>query len=87
MNKDVKRFSGRFMVFRMKPSGISKRLGGNRLPWFWHPTIESAEGEASRLSDQFPDSTFLIMQEVSRVKRAVEESMPADAAPVAARAA
>jgi hypothetical protein len=65
----VKRFDGGFMVFRMKSGRhLSKRLGGQKLPWFRHPTLEDAEKEATRLNATFPDSTFAIMQMVSRVK-------------------
>lgn len=73
MAHDVKRFSGPFMVFRMRPKGISKRLGGQPLPWFRHATLDEAEAEAARLNDKFPDSTFVVMQQVSRVKRQAVE--------------
>lgn len=66
---DVQRFDGEFMVFRlMAGTKLSKRIGGTNMPYFRHPTLDSAEAEARRLSGQFPESTFLIMRAVSRVK-------------------
>jgi hypothetical protein len=72
---DVQRFSGGFYVFRLKRNGakhqsLRRRVGGNPMPWFRHATLEEAETEAARLNAQFPECTFLIMQEVSRVKAA-----------------
>lgn len=78
----TKRFSGQFLVFRKLPKGqLSKRAGGNKLPRFKHPTFESAETEARRLLVLYPESTFIIMQEVGLIRNqtATAEQETADA--------
>jgi hypothetical protein len=66
--------NGDFLLFRRKGHGnkdrrgLSKFAGGQRLPRFRHKTRELAEAEAGRLLAKFPDSTFIIIQEVGRVK-------------------
>lgn len=67
--QDVKRFAGAFMVFRLKKGrNLSKRMGGQPLPWKHHETLELAEEEAMRLNREHPESTFVVMQTVSRIK-------------------
>ncbi len=77
---DTKRFNGNFLLFR-KAGDSLKRGGGAggmeqakthrvRPPRFRHPSFAAAEIEASRLLDLMPDSTFVILQEVARVKLA-----------------
>ncbi|KHA64354.1 hypothetical protein NI18_09670 [Sphingomonas sp. Ant20] len=75
---DTKRFGGNFLLFR-KAGDSLKRGGGAggiaeakthrvRPPRFRHPSFAAAEIEAGRLLDLMPDSTFVILQEVARVK-------------------
>lgn len=67
---NTKRFAGNFLLFRKNGNGL-KRPGHRdqrRPPRFRHPTFEAAEEEAKRLLAQFPDSTFVVIQEVGRVK-------------------
>jgi hypothetical protein len=77
---DTKRFGGNFLLFRKAGDGL-KRGGGAggidqakthrvRPPRFRHPSFAAAEIEAGRLLDLMPDSTFVILQEVARVKLA-----------------
>jgi hypothetical protein len=75
---DTKSFSGNFLVWRKKgqrlakgvPTGVvaSMEVARERPPRFRHPTFESAEGEAQRLAKLCPETTFIIIQEVARVK-------------------
>ena len=54
---------------------VWRRVGGNlntkeprsrhRLPRFKHPTLESANIEAARLSALYPESRFLVMEVVA----------------------
>lgn len=77
---DTKRFVGNFLLFR-KAGDSLKRGGGAggmeqakahrvRPPRFRHPSFAAAEIEAGRLLDLMPESTFVILQEVARVKLA-----------------
>lgn len=68
---NTKPFSnGNFLVWRkvgqQLRKGLPSRKDGN--PRFRHPTREAAEAEATRLLGLFPESTFIILQEVARVK-------------------
>ena len=65
---DYKVFDGHFLIYRKKAKGVRRNVGGGKMPYFRHTTIESAEKEARRLSTEFPDSTFVIMREVARIK-------------------
>lgn len=64
---DTRSFRGNFLLFRQKSKGLRRRTGGET-PRFRHPTFDSAETEAKRLLGLFPESTFVIIQEVARVK-------------------
>ncbi len=77
---DTKSFGGNFLLFRKSKDSL-KRGGGaggiaetkahrSRPPRFRHPTFAAAEAEAGRLLSLMPDSTFVILQEVARVKLA-----------------
>uniref|UniRef100_UPI0035C95CF4 hypothetical protein n=1 Tax=uncultured Sphingomonas sp. TaxID=158754 RepID=UPI0035C95CF4 len=71
MQAQTKSFQGSFLLFRKKGSALVR--GGaakerTRPPRFRHPTFDSAETEAKRLLGLFPESTFVIIQEVARVK-------------------
>jgi hypothetical protein len=64
---------GNFLVWRKNKGGakqrsLSKRLGGSYIPNFRHETYEAAVKEAQRLCALFPESTFIIIQEVATVK-------------------
>jgi len=75
---DTKRFGGNFLLFRKSKDSL-KRGGGaggisetkanhSRPPRFRHPTFAAAEAEAGRMLGLMPDSTFVILQEVARIK-------------------
>ena len=81
---DTKRFGGNFLLFRKSKDSL-KRGGGaggiaetkahrSRPPRFRHPTFAAAEAEAGRLLGLMPDSTFVILQEVARVKVAAPDA-------------
>jgi len=63
-----KAFDGTFLLWRKEARGLSKKLGGKGIPRFAHNTRAAAEKEAARLLDEYPQSTFVILQEVGRVK-------------------
>lgn len=68
---ETKPFNGSYLLFRKKGAALVR--GGaakerTKPPRFRHPTFESAETEAKRLLGLFPESTFVIIQEVARVK-------------------
>jgi hypothetical protein len=61
------------------PGGRSSRSGN---PRFRHPTQAAAEAEAGRLLTLFPESTFIVLHEVARVKlKPVEPKQPIDTDP------
>jgi hypothetical protein len=70
MNIDDKSFRGRFLLYRkrgrvgLRPPGD---MGGCS-PKFRHDTYDAARAEAARLLAIHPQSTFVILQEVGRVK-------------------
>lgn len=64
----TKDFDGGYLIFRKLPRSISAAVGGRRMPRRLHRSLESAKLEAARLTEQWPDSTFVIMQEVATVK-------------------
>ncbi len=67
---NVKQIDGDWLIYRKRgPKGLSKEVGGSKLPSFRHKSYEAAEVEAERLLALFPDSTFIIMREVATVKR------------------
>ena len=73
--QDVKRFEGAFLVWKLNSHGFRRKVNGIALPWKRHATIEEAEAEACRLNLQFPASTFVVIQEVARVKMAQAVSL------------
>lgn len=67
----TKSFEGSYLLFRKKGSALVRGAAvkeRTRPPRFRHPTFDSAETEAKRLLGLFPESTFVIIQEVARVK-------------------
>lgn len=68
MQPETKSFRGSYLLFRKTPQGLKRKVGAGRPPKFRHQTFDAAEAEAQRLLGQFPESTFIIMQEVARVK-------------------
>jgi hypothetical protein len=76
---DTKSFSGNFLLWRRVGQklrrgspGAQSAQGGN--PRFRHPTFAAAEAEAQRLLGLFPESSFVILQEVARVKLKLAEA-------------
>jgi hypothetical protein len=67
---DVKSFRGSYLLYRQRGKGMERMKGDRcgRAPRFRHPTRESAETEAGRLLDLHPEATFIVLQEVGRVK-------------------
>lgn len=68
---DTKPISGGdFLVWRKTGAHLRKGVPGGRggNPRFRHPTQAAAEAEAQRLLGLFPASSFVILQEVARVK-------------------
>jgi hypothetical protein len=56
---------GRYIVVRRGRS--TKRVRASMWP-FEHPTLESAQAEAARLAQAFPDQTFVIFEQVLKVE-------------------
>lgn len=68
---DTKSFKGSYLLFRKDGDRLKKeRRVSARPPRFRHPNFTSAEAEAKRLLREHPASTFVILQEVARVKSA-----------------
>lgn len=66
---DIKLFRGSFLLFRKEGERLRKlRTTTARAPRFRHPNFESATSEAKRLLEIYPESTFVILQEVGRIK-------------------
>jgi len=67
---DTKSFKGGFLLYRKNGGGMVKpgHKSQARNPRFRHASFAAAETEAKRLLPHHPGSTFLIMQEVARVK-------------------
>ena len=63
----TKSFNGDFLLYRRDGGGLKRRFAGE--PRFRHKTWAGAEAEAGRLLGIYPESTFLILQEVGSVKR------------------
>jgi hypothetical protein len=67
---NTKSFSGSYLLWRKVGTKLRRPTpggnGGN--PRFRHPTFASAETEAGRLLGLFPADSFVILQEVARVK-------------------
>lgn len=57
MGIDAKSFNGDFTVHRKGDAGQRR-----------HKSYRGAETEAGRLAERFPETTFVIQQEVGRVK-------------------
>ncbi len=64
--------SGKWLLFRKHGGGMRHTPrgapGAGKPPRHRHHSFEGAEAEATRLLTMFPESTFLILQEVGRVK-------------------
>ena len=67
---DSKRFRGSYLLYRRagKAMVTVKRCPPGVAPRFRHRDLSSAEAEAERLLSIFPNSTFIVLQEVGRVK-------------------
>jgi hypothetical protein len=66
---DTKSFSGSYLVWRRAGQRLRKGTpGGGGNPKFRHASFEAARAEAVRLLEMFPASSFVILQEVARVK-------------------
>ena len=67
---ETKSFNGNFLVWKKQGQQLRrpKKVDPARPPRFRHPTFAAAEAEAQRLLGLHPDSTFVVLQEVARVK-------------------
>ncbi len=65
---------GCYLLYRKAGKGTSKEIGGAKLPSFRHPSLDAAVTEATRLLTLFPDSTFIVMQEIGTVKNRGDEA-------------
>ena len=70
--RDTKTFRGKWLLYRKKGGGLRhpthKAKDRAHPPRFRHDSYAAAEAEAGRLLAIFPESTFVILQEVGRVK-------------------
>lgn len=66
---------GNYLVWRKVGQKLRKGSpgGASGNPRFRHPTFAAAEREALRLASLFPQSTFVILHEVARVKSTAAE--------------
>jgi len=68
---DTKSFDGNYLLWRKSGQKLRKGTpGGGGSPRFRHPSFAAADTEARRLLGLFPESVFVILQEVARVKLA-----------------
>lgn len=70
MTPETKSFNGDFLLFRKDGQGMRRPRGREAAhpPRVRHKTMASAETEAGRILQQWPESTIIILQEVGRVK-------------------
>ena len=66
--QDIKRFDGGFLVWKLSSSGFARKIARTKLPWRHFPTLEEAIEVAAQLNREHPASTFVVIQEVARVK-------------------
>ena len=66
--QDLKHFSGHFLVWKINSKGYARKVARRVLPRQRHLTLRDATDEAQRLNLIYPDSTFVVLQEVARVK-------------------
>jgi hypothetical protein len=73
----TKSFDGNYLLWRKTGQKLRKGMPrGEGSPKFRHPSFAAAEAEATRLLGLFPESSFVILQEVARVKLvAVDEEI------------
>ena len=69
---DTKSFSGSYLLYRRDGQKLRRPRATQgsvpRPPRFRHQSFAAAEAEAQRLLADLPGSTFIILQEVARVK-------------------
>jgi len=76
---NTKPISGDFLLWRKAGQKLRKGMPrGEGNPRFRHPTFAAAETEAGRLLGLFPESSFVILQEVGRVKLVPAAAKPAE---------
>jgi len=75
MAPNTKSFTGNYLLWRKSGQNHRKGMpGGGGSPKFRHPSFAAAETEAHRLLCMFPESSFVILQEVARVKLTVPDA-------------
>lgn len=63
-------FSGQFLVFRLGDKELPDRLAGaESMPVTRHQSPSMAIHEAKLLNAHHPESTFVVMKEIARVKQ------------------
>lgn len=67
--QSTRMFPGDYLVFRLGAQGAGDRLAGHPLPTPRHKFPAPAIAEAERLNTHFPESTFVVMREIARVKQ------------------
>ncbi len=66
--QDLKLFNGAFLVWRLNSKGYARKHGSLRVMKERHGTFAEAEAEACRMNLQYPESTFVVLHELARVK-------------------
>jgi len=77
MAPNTKSFTGNYLLWRKSGQNLRKGMpGSGGSPKFRHPSFAAAaaEIEAHRLLCMFPESSFVILQEVARVKLTVPDA-------------
>lgn len=67
--QSVKEFKGHYLVFRLGDRDMPDRIGGQPMPTKRHHSWSAAFEEAKQLNDHNPETTFVVMREMGRVKR------------------
>lgn len=67
---ETKSFNGDFMLYRKDGKGMKRlpKAEASHPPRRRHKTWAGAEAEAERLLEKWPASTFIVLQEVGRIK-------------------
>ena len=68
MAQNVRYFPGGYRVLKLAEKNLGVRMDGMGVATPPHPTIVTAVQEAKMLNAHHPESTFLVIREMARVK-------------------
>ena len=68
-------FKGHYLVFRLGATDMPDRIGGQPMPVTRHRNAMLAFEEAERLNIHDPETTFVVMREIGRVKQIAKKEV------------